>query len=202
MTLKKAKSALSLKSLVWEAGGNSTEENRGRSFAFLFFPVAAGPAADHQGTSEHDEWCDDPSTIHKRLDTVQEQLEKTVEHLDSEVKSLLNDVSETAWTKPLAPGTPLVDLFEDCISDMPLLQNIDMASDGTGSLLDGLCRKLKPKTGQDEHFIGSSCFQTQRESETQDNLEQKLQSDLKAAFFFPSSRFHLWSVGQTLAASG
>ncbi|XP_039196696.1 placenta-specific protein 9 isoform X2 [Crotalus tigris] len=75
--------------------------------------VAAGPAADHQGTSEQDDWCDDPSTIHKRLDTVQEQLEKTVEHLDSEVKSLLNDVSETAWTKPLAPGTPLVDLFED-----------------------------------------------------------------------------------------
>uniref|UniRef100_A0A8C5S4Q8 Uncharacterized protein n=1 Tax=Laticauda laticaudata TaxID=8630 RepID=A0A8C5S4Q8_LATLA len=40
-----------------------------------------------------------------------DQLEKTVEHLDSEVKSLLNDVSETAWTKPLAPGTPLIDLF-------------------------------------------------------------------------------------------
>uniref|UniRef100_A0A670ZUB3 Placenta-specific protein 9-like n=1 Tax=Pseudonaja textilis TaxID=8673 RepID=A0A670ZUB3_PSETE len=69
-------------------------------------PVAADPAA-----SEQDDWCDNPSSTHKRLDAIQEQLEKTVEHLDSEVKSLLNDVSETAWTKPLAPGTPLIDLF-------------------------------------------------------------------------------------------
>ncbi|XP_007430228.1 placenta-specific protein 9 isoform X1 [Python bivittatus] len=75
--------------------------------------VTADPIADHQGTLEQDDWCDNPSTIHRRLDTIQEQLEKTVDHLDSEVKSLLNDVSETAWTKPLAPGIPLVDLFGD-----------------------------------------------------------------------------------------
>ncbi|XP_063163768.1 placenta-specific protein 9 [Candoia aspera] len=76
--------------------------------------LAAGdPIADHRGTLEQDDWCDNPSTIHRRLDTIQEQLEKTVDHLDSEVKSLLNDVSETAWTKPLASGIPLVDLFED-----------------------------------------------------------------------------------------
>uniref|UniRef100_A0A670HWG3 Uncharacterized protein n=1 Tax=Podarcis muralis TaxID=64176 RepID=A0A670HWG3_PODMU len=44
--------------------------------------------------------------------TRQTTVEKTVDLLDSEVKSLLNTISETAWNVPLAPGTPLMDIFE------------------------------------------------------------------------------------------
>ncbi|KFZ49601.1 hypothetical protein N321_13246, partial [Antrostomus carolinensis] len=36
---------------------------------------------------------------------------KTVEHLESEVKSLLNIISETS-NIPIAPGTPLIDIFD------------------------------------------------------------------------------------------
>ncbi|XP_015743900.1 placenta-specific protein 9 isoform X2 [Python bivittatus] len=36
--------------------------------------VTADPIADHQGTLEQDDWCDNPSTIHRRLDTIQEIL--------------------------------------------------------------------------------------------------------------------------------
>ncbi|KAL8186765.1 UNVERIFIED_CONTAM: hypothetical protein K2H54_007855 [Gekko kuhli] len=44
---------------------------------------------------------------------IHQEVEKTVDHLESEVKSLLSTVSETAWNVPLAPGTPLLDIFED-----------------------------------------------------------------------------------------
>lgn len=37
---------------------------------------------------------------------------KTVEHLESEVKSLLNIISETTSNIPTAPGTPLIDIFD------------------------------------------------------------------------------------------
>ncbi|CAI5774340.1 placenta-specific protein 9 isoform X1 [Podarcis muralis] len=75
--------------------------------------VAADPVTDLPGSLEQNDWCDEHNTIHKRLDTIQEQVEKTVDLLDSEVKSLLNTISETAWNVPLAPGTPLMDIFED-----------------------------------------------------------------------------------------
>uniref|UniRef100_A0A8C4YM45 Uncharacterized protein n=1 Tax=Gopherus evgoodei TaxID=1825980 RepID=A0A8C4YM45_9SAUR len=42
--------------------------------------------------------------------------EKTVEYLESEVKTLLKDISETAWSAPIAPGTPLVDIFDGLLS--------------------------------------------------------------------------------------
>ncbi|KAG8135196.1 hypothetical protein E2320_008243 [Naja naja] len=143
---------------------------------------------------EQDDWCDNPSTIHKRLDAIQEQLEKTVEHLDSEVKSLLNDVSETAWTKPLAPGTPLIDLFgvefpddglKIQILNFPLPEpafKLPFASTLKPNIQMASVRHRSQRLNKMEHFIGSSCFQTQHEPEAQDNLEQKLQSDLNAVF--------------------
>ncbi|KAJ6650274.1 hypothetical protein lerEdw1_013445 [Lerista edwardsae] len=82
------------------------------SLTCCFSAVAADPVTGSQRSSERNAWCDDHNAIHKRLDNVQEQVEKTVDYLDSEVKSLLNDISETAWNVPLAPGTPLVDIFE------------------------------------------------------------------------------------------
>uniref|UniRef100_A0A6J0UC32 Placenta-specific protein 9 n=1 Tax=Pogona vitticeps TaxID=103695 RepID=A0A6J0UC32_9SAUR len=89
-----------------------------RPLLFLFTLTGLGlaavdPVIDHGESLEQSYWCDDHNTIHRRLDTIQEQVEKTVDHLDSEVKSLLKTVSETAWSVPLTPGTPLMDIFED-----------------------------------------------------------------------------------------
>ncbi|XP_067323071.1 placenta-specific protein 9 isoform X1 [Anolis sagrei] len=75
--------------------------------------VAADPVIDHQTNSEQSDWCDNHNTIHRRLDSVQEQVEKAVDQLDSEVNSILNTISKTAQSVPLAPGTPLMDLYED-----------------------------------------------------------------------------------------
>ncbi|XP_044276242.1 placenta-specific protein 9 [Varanus komodoensis] len=75
--------------------------------------AATDPEVGPQGSLEQDEWCDDHSAIHRRLDAIQERMEKTVDSLDSEVTSLLNTVSETAWSVPLPPGSPQVDLLED-----------------------------------------------------------------------------------------
>ncbi|KFQ31256.1 hypothetical protein N332_12826, partial [Mesitornis unicolor] len=37
---------------------------------------------------------------------------KTVEHLESEVKSLLSIISETTSNIHITPGTPLIDYFD------------------------------------------------------------------------------------------
>ncbi|XP_027736105.1 placenta-specific protein 9 [Empidonax traillii] len=58
-------------------------------------------------------WCDEHDTIHERLDIVEEKVIKTVEHLESEVKSLLNIINETTSNIPIIPGTPLIDIFDD-----------------------------------------------------------------------------------------
>ncbi|NWR31114.1 PLAC9 protein, partial [Tachuris rubrigastra] len=50
--------------------------------------------------------------IHERLDIIEEKLIKTVEHLESEVKSLLNIINETTSNIPIIPGTPLTDIFD------------------------------------------------------------------------------------------
>uniref|UniRef100_A0A8D0DMH3 Placenta-specific protein 9 n=1 Tax=Salvator merianae TaxID=96440 RepID=A0A8D0DMH3_SALMN len=92
------------------------------SFWFLLFIltlsgqglVAADPVTDPHESPDRNGWCDNNyNTIQRRLDAIQEHMEKTVEHLDSEVKSLLNIISDSAWNVPLAPETPLVDIFKD-----------------------------------------------------------------------------------------
>ncbi|NWI90973.1 PLAC9 protein, partial [Pitta sordida] len=50
--------------------------------------------------------------IHERLDIIEEKVIKTVEHLESEVKSLLNIIDETSSNIPIVPGTPFVDIFD------------------------------------------------------------------------------------------
>uniref|UniRef100_A0A8B9FH23 PLAC9 protein n=1 Tax=Amazona collaria TaxID=241587 RepID=A0A8B9FH23_9PSIT len=50
--------------------------------------------------------------IHERLDIIEEKVIKTVEHLESEVKSLLNIINETTSNIPIAPGTPLIDILD------------------------------------------------------------------------------------------
>uniref|UniRef100_A0A7M4ESV4 Placenta associated 9 n=1 Tax=Crocodylus porosus TaxID=8502 RepID=A0A7M4ESV4_CROPO len=72
----------------------------------------ADPVSVSPGSSQGTEWCKDHNTIHRRLDVIEEQVEKTVDYLDSEVKALLNTISETAWNVPVPPGTPVKDIFD------------------------------------------------------------------------------------------
>ncbi|RLW04064.1 hypothetical protein DV515_00006096 [Chloebia gouldiae] len=75
-------------------------------------PLAAGdPVSMLPGSLERGSWCDE-HMLHERLDIIEEVI-KTVEHLESEVKSLLNIISETTMNIPTVPGTPLIDVFDD-----------------------------------------------------------------------------------------
>ncbi|XP_068544620.1 placenta-specific protein 9 isoform X1 [Anas acuta] len=74
--------------------------------------AAAEPVDVLPGTLGRESWCHEHDTIHERLDIIEEKVMKTVEHLESEVKSLLNIISETASNIPIAPGTPLMDIFD------------------------------------------------------------------------------------------
>ncbi|NWH72620.1 PLAC9 protein, partial [Piaya cayana] len=73
---------------------------------------AADPVSVLPGSLARGSWCNEQDTIHKRLDVIEEKVIKTVEHLESEVKSLLNIISETTSNIPIAPGTPLTDIFD------------------------------------------------------------------------------------------
>ncbi|NWX20724.1 PLAC9 protein, partial [Aegotheles bennettii] len=74
--------------------------------------AAADPVSVFPGSPRRASWCDEYDTIHKRLDIIEEKVIKTVEHLESEVKSLLSIISETPSNIPIAPGTPLIDIFD------------------------------------------------------------------------------------------
>ncbi|XP_057221187.1 placenta-specific protein 9 [Malurus melanocephalus] len=74
--------------------------------------AAADPVSMVPGSLEGESWCNE-QMIHERLDIIEEKVIKTVEHLESEVKSLLNIISETASNIPTVPGTPLIDILDD-----------------------------------------------------------------------------------------
>ncbi|XP_032642278.1 placenta-specific protein 9 isoform X2 [Chelonoidis abingdonii] len=76
------------------------------------FSATADPVSVPPGSSGRSDWCNEHNTIHRHLDAI-EEVEKTVEYLESEVKTLLKDISEMAWSAPIALGTPLVDIFDD-----------------------------------------------------------------------------------------
>ncbi|XP_032550999.1 placenta-specific protein 9 [Chiroxiphia lanceolata] len=75
--------------------------------------AAADPVDALPGSLGRGSWCDEHDTIHERLDIIEEKVIKTVEHLESEVKSLLNIINETTSNIPIVPGTPLIDIFDD-----------------------------------------------------------------------------------------
>ncbi|NWU95060.1 PLAC9 protein, partial [Upupa epops] len=50
--------------------------------------------------------------IHERLDVIEEKVIKTVEQLESEVKSLLSIINETTMNIPAGPETKLTDIFD------------------------------------------------------------------------------------------
>ncbi|XP_009897236.2 placenta-specific protein 9 [Dryobates pubescens] len=74
--------------------------------------AVADPVSVLPGSLGRESWCNEHDTIHGRLDVIEEKVIKTVEHLESEVKSLLNIISETP-NIPIAPGTPLIDIYDD-----------------------------------------------------------------------------------------
>ncbi|XP_068255468.1 placenta-specific protein 9 isoform X1 [Nyctibius grandis] len=74
--------------------------------------AAADPVSVLPGSLGRGSWCNEHDMIHERLDIIEEKVIKTVEHLESEVKSLLNIISETTSNIPTAPGTPLIDIFD------------------------------------------------------------------------------------------
>ncbi|KAM3666757.1 placenta-specific protein 9 [Ammospiza maritima maritima] len=74
--------------------------------------AAADPVTMAPGGLETGTWCNE-HMLHERLDIIEEKVIKTVEHLESEVKSLLNIISETTVNIPTVPGTPLIDIFDD-----------------------------------------------------------------------------------------
>ncbi|KAM7102940.1 placenta-specific protein 9 [Ciconia maguari] len=74
--------------------------------------AAADPVSVLPGSLGRESWCNEHDTIHERLDIIEEKVIKTVEHLESEVKSLLSIISETTSNIPIAPGTPLIDIFD------------------------------------------------------------------------------------------
>ncbi|NXA42447.1 PLAC9 protein, partial [Eudromia elegans] len=57
-------------------------------------------------------WCNEQEALSERLDIIEEKVIKTVEYLESEVKSLLDTIRETAQDIPVTPGTPLGDIFD------------------------------------------------------------------------------------------
>ncbi|NWS18608.1 PLAC9 protein, partial [Pachyramphus minor] len=76
------------------------------------FPAAADPVNVLPGSLGRGSWCDEHDTIHERLDIIEEKVIKTVEHLESEVKSLLNIINKTTSNIPIIPGTPPIDIFD------------------------------------------------------------------------------------------
>ncbi|NXT83339.1 PLAC9 protein, partial [Zapornia atra] len=76
------------------------------------FSAAADPVSMLPGSWGRGSWCNEHDTFHERLDIIEEKVIKTVEHLESEVKSLLNIISENTLKIPIAPGTPAIDIFD------------------------------------------------------------------------------------------
>ncbi|XP_071987080.1 placenta-specific protein 9 [Engystomops pustulosus] len=84
---------------------------------FLLLVVLGGSwtAADPVSAlhRERGEWCTEHQKVHKRLETIEERVTKTVEHLYSEVNSLLSAISGSSWALSAAPSGPLLDIFEE-----------------------------------------------------------------------------------------
>ncbi|XP_020861845.1 placenta-specific protein 9 isoform X3 [Phascolarctos cinereus] len=75
---------------------------------------AAQPFRSSPGNADQwMKWCEEHKALHSRLDLVEETLDKTVEHLESEVKNLLNLMDGIAWNLPPEPGSPAENFFGD-----------------------------------------------------------------------------------------
>nr|XP_012617932.1 placenta-specific protein 9 isoform X2 [Microcebus murinus]XP_012617934.1 placenta-specific protein 9 isoform X2 [Microcebus murinus]XP_012617935.1 placenta-specific protein 9 isoform X2 [Microcebus murinus] len=75
--------------------------------------AAAEPFSPSRGGPAQSTGCDRHGAVQGRLDIMEETLEKTVEHLETEVKGLLGLLEELAWNLPPGPFSPAPDLLGD-----------------------------------------------------------------------------------------
>ncbi|XP_030060731.1 placenta-specific protein 9 [Microcaecilia unicolor] len=73
----------------------------------------ADPSSASPGSAARSAWCTQHKTLHTHLDAIEEKVEKTVEYLYSEVKTLLDTITDTAQSPPLPTGIPILDIFDD-----------------------------------------------------------------------------------------
>uniref|UniRef100_A0A2R8P7U0 Placenta associated 9 n=1 Tax=Callithrix jacchus TaxID=9483 RepID=A0A2R8P7U0_CALJA len=83
----------------------------GLSVIATCFPTAAEPFSPPQGDAAQSTKCDRHMAVQRRLVVVEEMVEKTVEHLATEVKGLLGLLEELAWNLPPGPFSPAPDLL-------------------------------------------------------------------------------------------
>lgn len=74
---------------------------------------AAEPLSTSQGDPAWSTGCDRLEAVRGRLDVMEETVEKTVEHLETQVKSLLGLLEDLAWNLPPGPFSPAPDLLGD-----------------------------------------------------------------------------------------
>ncbi|EHB11915.1 Placenta-specific protein 9, partial [Heterocephalus glaber] len=74
---------------------------------------AAEPLSASQGDPTWSTGCDRLEAVQGQLDVMEETAEKTVEHLETQVKSLLGLLEELAWNLPPGPFSPAPDLLRD-----------------------------------------------------------------------------------------
>ncbi|XP_010616090.1 placenta-specific protein 9 isoform X2 [Fukomys damarensis] len=75
--------------------------------------TAAEPLSTSQGDPAWSTGCDRLEAVQGRLDVMEETVEKTVEHLETQVKSLLGLLEDLAWNLPPGPFSPAPDLLGD-----------------------------------------------------------------------------------------
>lgn len=77
------------------------------------FPTATEPFIPTRGDLTRNTGCNTHMAVHGRLDIIEETVEKTVEHLEAEMKGLLDQLKELAWNLPPGPFSPTPDLLGD-----------------------------------------------------------------------------------------
>uniref|UniRef100_A0ABI7Z5G1 Placenta associated 9 n=1 Tax=Felis catus TaxID=9685 RepID=A0ABI7Z5G1_FELCA len=100
----------------------------------LLRAAAAEPFMPSHGDPAWNTGCDRHMAIHGRLDVIEETVEKTVEHLEAEVKGLLGQLEELAWNLPpgsFSPTTP------DLLGDGAAAWHPDGASGRAGTVHRG-----------------------------------------------------------------
>ncbi|XP_027965319.1 placenta-specific protein 9 [Eumetopias jubatus] len=75
--------------------------------------LPAEPFVPSRGDPAWNAGCDRHMAVHHRLDVIEETVEKTVEHLEAEVKGLLGQLEELARNLPPGPLGPAPDLLGD-----------------------------------------------------------------------------------------
>uniref|UniRef100_A0A8C2VU78 Placenta associated 9 n=1 Tax=Chinchilla lanigera TaxID=34839 RepID=A0A8C2VU78_CHILA len=74
---------------------------------------AAEPLSASQGDPAWSAGCDRLVAVQSRLEVMEETVEKTAEHLEAQVKSLLELLEELSWNLPAVPFSPAPDLLAD-----------------------------------------------------------------------------------------